>query len=965
MSTFKLIKKTMLENLNVEVQQYEHIKTGAQHVHFASENTENAFMVTLRTMPEDSTGVAHILEHTALCGSKNYPVRDPFFSMMKRSLNSFMNAFTSSDWTSYPFATANKKDYDNLLGVYLDSVFFPSLEKLAFNQEGHRVEFTEKGDKSSDLEFKGVVFNEMKGAMDETRYVYGRLFSELFPHNTYFVNSGGEPENIPDLTYDEFVAFHKKHYHPSNAIFLTFGNISAEENQERFEKLVLKDFDKLDVHLTVESEKPFSEEKNVTMTHVCDEEDLSNRTYIQKAWCLGEATDAYHALKVELLEMLLLSDSSAPLRSALETADFAKAPNFCGMSDEQKQIVFMAGVQGTEAENKDKFATLLDSVFEKVMTEGVAPERVTALLDQLEYGSRNLESGSYPFGLNLILRGVNQVTHHANIIDALNVEPLIERLRTESQDPEFVKNLVKELLVDNKHAVTVVSTPDADLRGARVEKEKARLAQMKSEMSDADMDEVIKQADALEAYQNEEEDLSILPKVTRKDVGDDYSFAKSTTEEISGLKVTKYTAPTNGIIAERVVFEMPKLTAEEIQLLPAYAGYLTSLGVADKSYAEMAEIQTSVCRSFHMSEQITSMPNDANELQGYLNFSARFLARKQDDANALIVDTLNNVRFDELQRMREILVQRTEGVEKSLERNGHVVAAELAFSSLTKVSHLGQLRGGIQAVATAKDLVKKTEDEAELKAFADKLAAIHEKVKVSPRRLVVVADAALMTETANGFAKSMSGLTAVADTSKVEAEFKPASVKQIWAINTSVNYCSKAYKAVGYMHKDAAVLSVLAPYMSQAFLHREVREKGGAYGGGAMYRPNAGFGFYSYRDPRVEGTLEDFDKSIDWMLTAEHKEQDLESAILTVISRIDKPQTPISDALATFGEELTGYSEATVKQRRNEILNVTIADLKRVTETYLKDKPHNVAVLANLASATENSEKLGLEMIKL
>lgn len=962
--TFKLIKSDKIESLNVEVQQFEHVKTGAQHIHLASDNSENAFMVTLRTMPEDSTGVAHILEHTALCGSKNYPVRDPFFSMIKRSLNSFMNAMTSTDWTSYPFATPNKKDYDNLLKVYVDAVFFPLLDKRAFAQEGHRLDFEKDGDSSSNLIFKGIVFNEMKGAMDENSYLYKEVFAQLFPNDTYANNSGGEPENIPDLTYEEFVAFHKKHYHPSNAIFVTFGDISAQENQAKLEELVLQHFDRLNVKLEVKSQPAFDTPKEVVMPYACDEEDLSQRTYLQYAWCLGEATDTYNALKAEFLEMVLLSDSSAPLRAALEQTDIAKAPYMSGMSDRQKQIVFLTGVQGSEVEHKEAFEKLVFDVLHKVAAEGVSKARINALLDQLEYASRNLESGSYPFGLSLMMAGLNQPTHYADIVDALNIEPMLNKLREEAQDPAFIKNLVQDFLIDNMHRVLVVAPADNELRQQRVEKEKARLAEIKKHLTEADVEQILAQAKELEAYQQEDEDLSVLPKVTLEDVPAGFSRVKAKKTEVNNIKTDIYAVPTNGIVAQRITYKLPKLSVEELKLLPWYRTFVTSLGVADKSYAEIAEKQTEIARSFYFAEQITNDVDDLSAMQGYLHFSARSLARKQEAVSALMVETMNKVRFDEFDRMREILVQHTESAEKSVESSGHQVALAVAMQGQTKSSYINQLTSGVQSIVYAKELIKKLEDDKQMKIFAKQLQELHEKIQKAERRAVVVADNDLVTEVAECLTQQMQDLTAVDRIGAFDIELEKVTNKEAWVINTSVNFCSKAYKAVPYGHPDAAALAVLAPYMTQTYLHREIREKGGAYGGGAVFRHSGGFGFYSYRDPEMARTLNVYSDAIDWVLTAEHKAEDLESAILTVVSNIDKPATPIADAYSSYSGMITGYTDEEVAKYRKRILSVRIEDLKRVAEKYLKGKEPNVAVITNAARA-EEAEGLGLTLHKL
>jgi len=325
--SFEWIRSEKIDSLNLVVEEFRHKKTGAAHYHLNAEHDENVFLVALRTVPMDDTGVAHMLEHTALCGSRHYPVRDPFFMMIRRSLNSFMNAFTSSDWTAYPFASQNKKDFNNLLDVYLDAVFFSRLHELDFRQEGWRVEFEQADDPDTDLVYKGVVFNEMKGAMSSpTSVLWQEATKNLFPTTTYHYNSGGDPEHIPDLSYEQLKAFYETHYHPSNAVFMTFGNIPAVEHQARFDDKALQHFERLDKVIEVADEQRYSEPKNFEARYPLDKAEQGDRTHIVMAWLLGRSIDTMENLRSNLMTSVLLDNSASPLLNALETTDLGSAP---------------------------------------------------------------------------------------------------------------------------------------------------------------------------------------------------------------------------------------------------------------------------------------------------------------------------------------------------------------------------------------------------------------------------------------------------------------------------------------------------------------------------------------------------------------------------------------------------------------------------------------------------------------
>ncbi|MBD3821759.1 MAG: insulinase family protein, partial [Thiotrichales bacterium] len=420
-SAFEFIRQHSIESLNINVQHFKHKVTGAEHYHLAADDPQNVFMVALRTVPMDSTGVAHILEHTVLCGSEKYPVRDPFFMMIRRSLNTFMNAFTSSDWTAYPFATENRKDFQNLLQVYMDAVFFPNLDALDFAQEGHRFEFAEPENPESDLTYKGVVFNEMKGAMSSPVSTLWQTFTtELYPTSTYHYNSGGEPKDIPDLTHQQLVDFHKLHYHPSNAVFMTYGDITAAEHQTQFETLGLSRFkDKVDV-IKVPSEQRLTQPKKVVEHYALDEESLDKKTHIVLGWLLGENKNELDVLKGHLLEAVLLDNSASPLRKVLEETDLASAPSpLCGLEDSNKEMVFAVGVQGSEAEHTDAVEALILNELQRIAKEGVDADQVEAMLHQLELSQREIGGDSYPYGLQLILQSLAGAMHDGDPIALL------------------------------------------------------------------------------------------------------------------------------------------------------------------------------------------------------------------------------------------------------------------------------------------------------------------------------------------------------------------------------------------------------------------------------------------------------------------------------------------------------------------------------------------------------------------
>ncbi|MCK4704298.1 MAG: insulinase family protein, partial [Gammaproteobacteria bacterium] len=706
---FESLAQRRIDSLNITVEEYRHKKTGALHYHLTSENTENVFLVGFRTVPMDSTGVAHILEHTALCGSKNYPVRDPFFMMIRRSLNTFMNAFTSSDWTAYPFASKNKKDFNNLLDVYLDAVFFTRLDELDFLQEGHRVEFAEADNSESDLEFKGVVFNEMKGAMSSPVSVLWQTLSKyLYPSTTYHFNSGGEPADIPDLSYQQLKDFHKTHYHPSNAIFMTFGDIAAADHQKTFEERALAEFDKLDVHIAVDPEKRYLAPVSVEEAYAFDvtgDENTDEKTHHVLSWLLGPCTSLDEMMKANLLSQVLLDNSSSPLLLALEKSKLGTAPSpLCGLEDSNYEMCFVCGLEGSEVEHAVEFEKLVLDVLEDVAKNGIAHDKLESVLHQLEISQREIGGDGYPFGLQLILGGLTAAVHRSDPTALLDLDPVIESLRKDIEDPEFIKQLVKKYLLDNPHRVRLTMRPDTELSQRKEAAEKKRLAEMKAAMSDEDRQLVIMRAADLAERQQQVDDPEILPKVGLEDVPAELSIPESQDRKIAGTDSSLYAQGTNGLVYHELAIDMPKLTEAQLDLIPYYSSCLTELGCGDNDYLKMQELQSSVSGGIQAHSSILAEMNDVQSAHAYFMFMGKALDRNNSKLAELMRDTMNTVRFDEHDRIKDLISQKRASRERSVTPCGHTLAMTAAASGMSPVAALSHRFSGLEGIRFIKQL---------------------------------------------------------------------------------------------------------------------------------------------------------------------------------------------------------------------------------------------------------------------
>lgn len=952
---FELLRTQSVPSLKLRYEEYRHRETGAQHIHLASDNTENVFLVALRTVPMDSTGVAHILEHTALCGSEKYPVRDPFFMMIRRSLNTFMNAFTSSDWTAYPFASQNKKDFNNLLDVYLDAVFFARLDPLDFAQEGHRLEFATPDDSSSALTFKGVVYNEMKGAMSSINSVLWQTMSKyLYPTSTYHFNSGGEPEDIPNLTYDQFIQFYKTHYHPSNAIFLTFGDIPAVDHQHRFQDQALQRFQKLDEQIAVTSEQRYQEPQRFEEHYAYDatetEGNPEHKTHILMAWLLGDSTNLEDSMQARLLASVLLDNSGSPLQKALETTQLGTAPSpMCGLEDSQKELCFACGIEGSNPQQADAVEAMILGVLEEVAENGIPEEQVAASLHQLELSQREVSGDSYPYGLNLILTCLTSATHRGDPLSLLNLDPILERMQQQIADPNFIKSLAKNLLLNNQHRIRLVLKPDSELAKNKEQAEQDRLSEIKNALSEEQKKSIINAASALKERQEMDEDLEILPKVGLPDVPSTIPYPEASRRQLKPLPLTSYSAGTNGLAYQQITMPLPQLTTEQMDLLPLYSTCVTEMGVGSRDYQQTQLWHSSIVGSYTASASVRSDKDNLSKLHGKFTLASKGLASNQQAMSELMQESFAQARFDELLRLKELLAQILTHRESTVVSNGHVLAMIAASSGLSSYGYLNQRWAGMNGLIQLRKLNARMESQAELEHLSQQLQAIHQLFLNQPRQYLLVSEKDRLSQ----FGAVMDQIFAnknnkVQDNNLIDYSPSLQPVNHSWTANTQVSFCAKAFPTVASSHPDAAALTVLGGILRNGYLHRAIREQGGAYGAGAAQDNQSGaFRFFSYRDPRINETLDDFDRSVDWVLGNSLGEDKIEQAILGVIGSLDKPGSPAGEAIQAFHGELCGRSKDSQREFRNRVLAVNETKLKEVSDQYLRQQEAHTAVITN------------------
>ena len=961
---FRVDQIDALPAINATMIRLVHERTGARFMHLEREDDNHLFAVGFRTPPEDSTGVAHILEHTVLCGSQRFPVRDPFFSMLKRSLNSFMNALTASDWTLYPFSSTNRKDFANLLEIYLDAAFFPRLRERDFSQEGHRLEFAEGDNPASGLEYKGVVYNEMKGAMsDPPSLLCRRLEKHLYPTTTYHHNSGGEPEEIPSLSWQDLRAFHARYYHPSNAWFFSYGNLDLPSLLEVVEDRALQHFERLKLDSRVAVEERLEQPRRVTEAYPLDAgEPLERRSMVQVAWLCSDINDSFERLAMTLLSSLLLGTPAAPLYKALLDSGLGAnlAPG-TGYQDDNRTTYFAAGLQGTDPEQVETIEQLVLQTLERIADEGFSADRIEAAIHRLEFSNREVTGDSYPYSLLLLMRLIGPWIHDGDPCAALNFEDNLTRLRRELQAGPFFENLIRTRLLENRHRITLLLKPDPELGARRKAETQARLRQIESRLDDAQRQQLVERARELKTAQEEFEDLSCLPDLELSDIPPREEPVPAVRKDYHGAWTYQFAQPTNGIAVLALNFTLERLTDEQLRYLPVFSSLLTQIGAGGRDYLQMAEAMEAVSGGISARTSLLDSPQELNSFTSSFEIKGKALVRNVGGLGELLGDMLLTPDFTDLNRLHKVLRQLQVSLENSVPQAGHTYAARTAAASLSAAGQRREQWAGLSQVALVRELAARPVEQ--LESLATLFSQLAEQLfSRGTLQAAVTVDEAHLPVCETALETLLDRLPA--HTTQVHHSPQPENrsgrtCRQgvIWSV--PVNYVAQVFRTVSYTHPDSAALAVLSKLLRGEYLHREIREKGGAYGGLAGYNPEAGlFSLLSYRDPHITRTLDVYRQAAAWAGAGSFQAEDVKDAILAVFSDLDKPLSPAGTGAQEFANLRQGLTLEMRNRMRQRLLDTTPETLQAVAGKYLRPELGAVAVLAGEDALKQANEQL-------
>ncbi len=924
---FKLIATHQEPGDQKVLYEFLHKESGARHIHIEMPEKENVYMVMLKTVPEDHTGVAHILEHLTLCGSQRFPIRDPFFMMLRRSVNTYMNAHTANDHTAYYFASQNKKDYFNLMQVYNDAVFFPNLSDLDFSQEGHRIAPVKLDNKESGFEFKGVVFNEMKGALsDPSSYLWRTFNHHLYPDTTYGFNSGGDPLAITDLTHEALKAFYQKFYHPSNATFLSAGDLNLDEIQNNIHQQVLSHFDAQPHTIDVGHQKPFSAVKEV-VTDIPFKRRYDEDDYLLKAWLLPESTDVQSWLMAKLVSSLLVGDSAAPLMQALETTELGRSPSsLIGLNTFFKQMSFTVGLEQSHESKLNDFDQLIQRVILDVIDKGFEQRRLEAVFNQFEFELKDRRS-SPPYGIKLIYRSTPAILHQKPLQDFIFLNEPLETFRSRVFDGDLVTKWIQEWLVDNTHQILFCGRPNETLIEQAKQDELEKVAERVKDLSDEAQTALVNREAQLKTHQESHQDASILPTLNIDEINFDYQPLSYDNNINEPFDLELYVRPTNDIVAQHILFGLKPGLDEDLEHISLMMDLIFDLGCKTESYLERQEAYSFYTAGLSAQFEVIN-PVDSSEITLAYGVGTRSLARFAPNASSLISEALCTPKFNDPDRIKDLISQVSSSMMDSLAHRGHIYAMMAAKAQISSIGVCNERTNGLSFMHWLKKCDELMRSPKEVERIIQKFVNLHQSMNQIPSKGIVVTDQPdIQKEMAFEFVKGQNPLQTYSGP-KMKRE------KIAWIGDLQVSYCALATRVENITHKNAPALTLISSILTNGFLHRVIREQGGAYGGGCSYQSKTGeLCFYSYRDPNHLKTIEAFKEALIWLQQERDLDDLLFEAKMSVIGDFDKPESPIQAAYRVFYQNLMHLPEKMRIEFRSNILDVDIAEIKRVSKT--------------------------------
>lgn len=966
LAEYEILDEHRVEDVQSDGFILRHKKSGARIAILSNNDDNKVFYIGFRTPPEDETGVPHIIEHTTLCGSKKFPVKDPFIELAKGSLNTFLNAMTYPDKTVYPVASCNDQDFKNLMDVYLDAVFNPNITKYEeiFKQEGWHYELTGKDD---ELKINGVVYNEMKGAYSSPDEVLSsQIYRSLFPDNTYSKDSGGNPEYIPKLTYEAYLDFYHKYYHPSNSYIYLYGDMDVVERLEWLDKEYLSLYDYKKVNSEINKQPTFDEIKNVEAQYsITMDDSQENKTYLSYNRVVGDSLDEMLYQAFDVLDYALVSSPGAPVKQAL--IDAGIGDDVYGSYDAGiLQPVFSFVAKNANASQADEFESIIENTLKEVVKTGINKEALLAGINSSEFKFREADFGQFPKGL---LFGLNCLDSW--LFDDMKPFIHLECLGTfaklrKAVDTDYFEKLIQEYLLDNTHGSSVTVKPKRGLGNEREETLAKELSDYKASLSDEEIKKLIEDTEHLKKYQEEpssDEDLRKLPMLTRADMKKNAMAFSNIEDELLDVKVVRHDIESNGIDYISFLFDAGDFAQSELGYLGFFTNALGLVSTEKYSYTDLANATNIYTGG--ISTGTASHPDikDRNNFVFKFEVKLKVLEKNLDKALELMEQMLLTSDFTDTKRLGELVAQIKARLQANLSSSGHLVAAMRSMSSFSRYAlYQDELKG----VAFYRSICRIEKELSESpKSVSDKLAAIAKKLFARNRMLISFTG----NNEAYGNAKP-SLEKVIAGFNKMSAVGNQAEVhfntaKEAFIDASQIQYVAKTGDFICEGYEYTGALRLLRIILSYDYLWINVRVKGGAYGCMNTFLRSGESYFVSYRDPNLSDTLDVYDRIPEYIKSFSPDERDMTKYIIGTFSALDTPMNPEAKGSRSLSAYLEGITYEQIQKERNEILNAQPEDIRRLAdlvEAVLKKD--SICVIGNenmikeSAGLFENVEKL-------
>ena len=972
LTAYEVIQDRDLSDLKSRGILLKHKKSGARVLLMKNDDENKVFSVGFRTPPSDSTGVPHIMEHSVLCGSREFPVKDPFVELVKGSLNTFLNAMTYPDKTVYPVASCNDKDFQNLMHVYMDAVFYPNIYQSdkTFRQEGWSYHLD---DPDGELTLSGVVYNEMKGAFSSPEGVLDRvILNSLFPDTSYANESGGDPEVIPELTYGQFLDFHRKYYHPSNSYIYLYGDMDMEEKLRWLDEKYLSAFDAIEVDSAIRYQQPFAEMKEIVQEYsIASDESVSDNTYLSYNKVIGTSLDEKLYLAFQILDYALLSAPGAPLKKALLDAGIGK--DIMGSYDNGVyQPIFSVIAKNANMEQKEAFIRVIEDTLKNIVENGIDQKALRAGINYHEFRFREADFGNYPRGLMYGLQLYDSWLYdEEKPFIHMEAIPTFEFLKSQVETGYF-EDLIRTYLLDNTHGSIVIIRPEQG-RTARMDRELAKkLQSYKDSLTPEEIQKLVQDTKELEEYQEEEsvpEDLEKIPVLKREDISRDIAPVYNDEKEIGGVKMVHHNVETNGIGYVTLMFDLSGIKEEKLP----YVGILQSvLGIIDTANYEYGELFNEINvhtggigTSLELYTDVTKVKEKA--FRATFEMKGKALYPKMDVLFSMMREILMESKLDDEKRLKEILAMLKSRLQMSFLSSGHTTAALRSLSYTSPIAKFKDDTDGIGYYETVKAIEEDFEGHKE--ELIRSLKAIAAKIFRADNMMVSY------TSSAEGLEPMEKAFSAVGsrlhDTTDAGADADAAGTDEVsgpcilhcrkrnegFKTSSKVQYVARTGNFIDGGAEYTGALQILKVILSYDYLWQNIRVKGGAYGCMSNFN-RIGEGYLiSYRDPNLKKTMEIYEGVVDYLKNFNVSDRDMNKFIIGTISNIDRPMNPSAKGSRSMNLYMNRVTEDMIRTERSQILDADQADIRelaKVLEAMLKE--HSLCVIGSEEKIEENKE---------